>query len=125
MLLKLAHSVGPLLPASHQISFTHLLGDANNLHSVALPDRGVGANVHQLIHLLHRLNCRDLGWKRDASPSARFQEMNFDFILHFWKDFLKLFISLVCPPLRDVSTWHLNYLDFGGKSNVFFASTLG
>lgn len=43
------------------LSFTHLLREAHNLQSVALPDRSVGASVHQLVHLFHGLDCGDLG----------------------------------------------------------------
>lgn len=39
---------------------TNLLGEAHNLQPVALPDWSVGANVHQLVNLLHRLDCGNL-----------------------------------------------------------------
>lgn len=49
------------------INFTHLLGEAHDLQSVALPSRRVGANIHQLIHLLHSFDCGDLGPKSQKS----------------------------------------------------------
>lgn len=52
----------------------HLLGEAHDLQPVALPDRSVGAGVHQLVHLLHRLDGGDLGARRHQTSSARCQE---------------------------------------------------
>lgn len=52
----------------------HLLGEAHDLQPVALPDRSVGAGVHQLVHLLHRLDGGDLGAKRHQTSSARCQD---------------------------------------------------
>lgn len=43
------------------LGVTDLLGEAHDLQPVALPDGSVGASVHQLVHLLHRLDCGDLG----------------------------------------------------------------
>lgn len=51
----------------------HLLGEAHDLQPVALPDRSVGAGVHQLVHLLHRLDGGDLEAKRHQTGSARCQ----------------------------------------------------
>lgn len=42
------------------LGLTDLLGETHNLQPVALPDRSVGANVHQLVNLLHRFDCGDL-----------------------------------------------------------------
>ena len=42
-------------------SLAHLLGKAHDLQLIAPPDRRVRARVHQLIHLLHRLDGGHLG----------------------------------------------------------------